>query len=88
MDNKIELRLAGTAQHELHVAPDLLWAFGAVLAANKRFVTLARHGLTPTSRKYLVRLHKIDDRIHPGAAVGEIVHHRQDSPHNEFSWEG
>ena len=51
MDGEIEFRFAAAAYHEFRVATNFLRAFGAVLAADKRFVAHARQCFTPGSRK-------------------------------------
>jgi hypothetical protein len=38
MNSKIQLCLADAAQHEFGVFTNVLWAFGALLAASKRLV--------------------------------------------------
>ena len=42
MHSKVEFRLADATLHEFYVVSDLLWAFGAILAAYNWFVAHAR----------------------------------------------
>lgn len=64
MQHKIELRLALTTHHELHIAPDLLRSQRAVFAANDRFVSELGKYTASSIRPRTVRLHELHYGIH------------------------
>jgi hypothetical protein len=72
MDIEIELRFAAAAYHEFRVATNLLRAFGAVLAADNRFVPHVSEYLTPGSRNRAIRLHGFDDGIHLSIVITKV----------------
>jgi hypothetical protein len=72
MHSKIKFRLADATLHEFYVVSDLLRAFGAILTAYNWFVAHARYRLAPCSRQWR-RFHKIDDGIHPRAAIHHVL---------------
>ena len=85
MDGKIQLLLAATAHHEFGVGADVFRAFGALLAANDGLVTHPTQHHTDGDAK--ICFQDIDDRIHAGTALGQVLQNRHRGEEEKLRWE-